>query len=148
REALGRFVDLTFASLFAGLAGAVCRLYATDAESAERQRLYSYFLWAMVLFRRFELGERNRITFASYFMHPDTTERVAKELGHPIAVEEGHVFRFLEDLGAFVATEGPRVESEVKVDRAELTDQSRPWARTLLDRELLGAHAAKRRLPS
>jgi hypothetical protein len=146
RRAVGRFVDLTFASLFAGLIGALIRLHERSP-GEDYAKTAGKFVWAFVLFRRFELGERHNKTFHWYFARPIPARPVvvAKHLKRSVAAETGNVFHFLDDLAAFVANEGPRLVSEIKTNPTELTRASRSWAFTLLGQELKEPRLSKRR---
>jgi hypothetical protein len=147
RLALGRFVDHALASLFAGLIGCLINLHEKNPESDEHARVLSHFVWAFALFRRFDLPGRHPQTFDWYFGRPipGRSATVAKHLKRPIAEEKAEVFRFLDELAAFVAREAPRMEREVKTDSAELTRHSRPWAMTLMSHELLPPPRASKR---
>jgi hypothetical protein len=147
RRALGRFVDLTFASLFAGLLGALLRLYEKAPGDAATARTLRSFVWAVMLFRRFDLGARHSKTFNWYFMRPrpGRSVAVAKQLKRTVPAEEEDVLHFLDELAAFVAQEGPRLVSEIKTNPADLSDHSRPWALTLLSQELQKSARSKRK---
>ncbi len=147
QSAVDRFLDLVLASLYAGLVGALYHRAAKGRHDEESMQTGRHFVWALVLFRRFELRERHATTFGRYFLRAEPVRSGAKQTAKAVAAEEEHVFQFREELGAFVATEGPRL-SEIKADPAELTKRSLPWAQALLLDELQRPGAAKRRRES
>jgi hypothetical protein len=146
-SAVDRFLDLVFASLFAGLMGALHRRAAKEPTGEGVGLLGAHFVWALALFRRFELRERHATTFVRYFVRAEAVRSAAKRSAKAVAAEEEHVFQLLEELATFVAAEGPRLE-EIKADPAELTRRSAPWAQALLLHELQRPGAAKRRRES
>lgn len=145
--AIDGFLDSVFASLFAGLMGAMYRRAAKEPEGEDVGPLGAHFIWALLLFRRFDIRGRYATTFVRHFVHANAVGFAARRSAKAAVAEEEHIFQLLDQLGTFVATEGPRVE-EIKADPTELTRRSAPWARALLLDELRRPGGAKRRRES
>lgn len=94
------------------------------------------FLGPILLLRRLDPGGRDASTFAGYFMERRATQTMARHSGGDLAREREVVFRFLEKVDAFVAAEGPALVNEIQLDPAQMTRASKPWALSLLQKEL------------
>jgi hypothetical protein len=129
--------------MFAGLLGAIFRRYQADPDGYA-SHLSAHFVWVVTLFGRFKRDDRDAFTFHHYFRHPTSARAVAKHQKSTLAEEQGHVFRFLENLAACVEEEAPAIERELKTDLTRLTPGSDLWAMTLLRRELAGLGPSRR----
>lgn len=145
--ALDRFLALTFASLFAGLVGALFRRQKATPRSEEVGRVAGYFIRSVALIQRFDPRGRDARTFDWYFVRRCSIAQITRHTKGEAGAEQEIVACFLEKLGAFVRDEGPRLEADIGLDPARLSPDAKPWALTLLRREMRRP-GSKRRLPS
>lgn len=134
RAALARFIDLTLASLFAGIMAAIFRRTRTTL-APEVPRLWSHFYLLAALFQR--IGLHDVEIFDLYFMHPRSVQAVAGRRGVALADAQQQVFRYLERLAAGVEEQGAEIAQALKADPLANKRQAAPWMVTLLGEELL-----------